>query len=984
MKKRCLSFLLSLCLCLSLLPTAALAAEGTHSDHCVCGNSSTAVNGHTHDISAPTWTAWTETNSLPSSGSYYLTEDVHLSTSHTIASGTTLNLCLNGHTVTYQSASSSYGVAEIKGMLNLCDCSTVERTYTSENYKLTGGAVMSSSDGPYLNDSNAVLTLYSGNIVGCGETGVYVGKGSFTMYGGEIVGCKDRGVYTTTNGFFTMHGGSIHHNSSSQNSAGVYASTSFTMTGGSITNNNSSGSGYVGGVYFSSSLTLSGAPVIKDNTINGNAGNLYLKEEVTIGTNGLTDGASIGVTAEMSYSGPREADITNSNDADYSSYFFADDPNTYHIENTVEGTSQVVKLAVGAASATHEHSWTYAAMDKDDDYEQETIVATCNGDGTCDAANTELTIIAPLHEQVNDGNAPEATFANNATSVGGVEALPAIMYQQTATSYPYDPIGAPTATPPTGAGRFEASITVEGEKAYVVYLIEKHDRENIEQFTVSDITNNSFVITLDEADRGKSDFVCEISSDYIEFAPDASGKATITVPEAYAGHGNLWVYVYQKETETHKKSNTKDITVNLLPATPTPADTPSIGTDLSTTEVTYDKDAAATALGITASVTDGGTLTYQWYKNDEANTITPTLIDDATEASYTPATSATGSAYYYCVVTNTKDGATATATTNIAKITITEGFVPSTYTVTYDANGGTGTIVDSTQYEANASVTLKSGDGLSKDGYTFVSWNTAANGTGTTYTVGSTYTITADTIFYAQWTENSVPIPTAPPIYIPVHTCTSKCDVCGGCEDEKCSFRACKDKCVLLDMNFTDVADGKWYTEAVEYVYHRGMMEGIGSNLFDINGTTTRAMIVTILWRLEGEPVVNYLMQFEDVSAETWYTKAVRWATSERIVEGYSDTAFGPTDAITREQFATILWRYAKYKGYDVSVGENTNILSYEDALSIGEWAIPAMQWACGSGLMKGDGVKLMPKADATRTQAAALFQRFCENVAAQ
>jgi len=220
------------------------------------------------------------------------------------------------------------------------------------------------------------------------------------------------------------------------------------------------------------------------------------------------------------------------------------------------------------------------------------------------------------------------------------------------------------------------------------------------------------------------------------------------------------------------------------------------------------------------------------------------------------------------------------------------------------------------------------------------------------------------------------------PYYPVAHSCTSKCDVCGGCEDAACAESACKDKCRLLGMNFTDVAEGKWYTEAIEYVYHRKMMEGVGNNLFDINGTTTRAMIVTILWRLEGEPVVNYLMQFEDVPAETWYTEAVRWAASEGIVEGYSDTAFGSTDPITREQFATILWRYAKYKGYDVSVGEDTNILSYEDAFSISEYAIPAMQWACGAGLMQGDGVNLTPKADATRAQAAALFQRFCENVA--
>ncbi len=114
-----------------------------------------------------------------------------------------------------------------------------------------------------------------------------------------------------------------------------------------------------------------------------------------------------------------------------------------------------------------------------------------------------------------------------------------------------------------------------------------------------------------------------------------------------------------------------------------------------------------------------------------------------------------------------------------------------------------------------------------------------------------------------------------------------------------------------------------------------------------------------------------------DTDGEVWYEAGRKWAMENGISDGTM-----ASEPITREQFATILWRYAKYKGYDVSVGEDTNILSYEDAFSISEYAIPAMQWACGAGLIEGDGVNLTPKADATRAQAAALFQRFCENAA--
>ena len=127
-------------------------------------------------------------------------------------------------------------------------------------------------------------------------------------------------------------------------------------------------------------------------------------------------------------------------------------------------------------------------------------------------------------------------------------------------------------------------------------------------------------------------------------------------------------------------------------------------------------------------------------------------------------------------------------------------------------------------------------------------------------------------------------------------------------------------------------------------------------------------------------------MDFEDFAADQWYTEAIRWAASEKIVEGYGNGQFGTNDAISREQFVTIMFRYAKYKGYDVSVGENTNILSYDDAFDVAEWAIPSMQWACGSGMIQGiaDGnqMNLAPQGNATRAQAAAILQRFGKNVA--
>ena len=178
---------------------------------------------------------------------------------------------------------------------------------------------------------------------------------------------------------------------------------------------------------------------------------------------------------------------------------------------------------------------------------------------------------------------------------------------------------------------------------------------------------------------------------------------------------------------------------------------------------------------------------------------------------------------------------------------------------------------------------------------------------------------------------------------------------------------------------FADVKPTDWFYEAVAYVYEHGLMDGVGSNRFAPNASTTRAMIVTILWRLEGEPEADDTMPFADVAANTWYTEAVRWAAGEGIVEGYSETAFGPNDPITREQLAAILWRYAKYLELDVSIGENTNILSYTDAAEISEYAIPALQWACGAGILEGSNGSLSPRANATRAEVATMLMRVCE-----
>ena len=184
-----------------------------------------------------------------------------------------------------------------------------------------------------------------------------------------------------------------------------------------------------------------------------------------------------------------------------------------------------------------------------------------------------------------------------------------------------------------------------------------------------------------------------------------------------------------------------------------------------------------------------------------------------------------------------------------------------------------------------------------------------------------------------------------------------------------------------VDLPFTDVPEGYWAYDAIQYVYGEGLMAGTSGSTFSPEGTTTRGQIVTILWRLSGSPVVNYLMDFDDVDPAAYYAEAIRWATSEGIAGGYGGGVFGPDDPITREQLAVMLHRYAQHEGYDVSIGEDTNILSYADAFDVSEYAASALQWACGAGIISGtgDGSTLTPQGEATRAQAAVILMRFCE-----
>ena len=182
---------------------------------------------------------------------------------------------------------------------------------------------------------------------------------------------------------------------------------------------------------------------------------------------------------------------------------------------------------------------------------------------------------------------------------------------------------------------------------------------------------------------------------------------------------------------------------------------------------------------------------------------------------------------------------------------------------------------------------------------------------------------------------------------------------------------------------FTDVASGAWYEQAVRYAYLNGIMEGMGGTAFQPNGTLSRAMAVQILYNLEGQPDIsgeNLGYPYSDVDASQWYGDAVYWARITGVAEGDGDGTFRPTDSVTRQEFAQVLYNYAQYKGYDLTV--QGDLSQFPDSGKIAGWAKTAMSWANGNGLINGhDNGLIDPTGTATRAQAASILTRFDQNV---
>lgn len=182
---------------------------------------------------------------------------------------------------------------------------------------------------------------------------------------------------------------------------------------------------------------------------------------------------------------------------------------------------------------------------------------------------------------------------------------------------------------------------------------------------------------------------------------------------------------------------------------------------------------------------------------------------------------------------------------------------------------------------------------------------------------------------------------------------------------------------------FSDLDTSMWYHPYVDYAIKNGLMGGTGGGMFSPDGTLTRAEVITVLWRMEGEPKVSYAINFTDVAEGQWYTDVIRWAVREKIMEGLGNGTFAPNASITWEQLVVILYRYAVYKGYDVTAKGDPAALM--DASKISSWADEAMEWACGARLIQYNGGNpTIPNGTTKRCEFAATAMRFLENIADQ
>lgn len=272
---------------------------------------------------------------------------------------------------------------------------------------------------------------------------------------------------------------------------------------------------------------------------------------------------------------------------------------------------------------------------------------------------------------------------------------------------------------------------------------------------------------------------------------------------------------------------------------------------------------------------------------------------------------------------------------------------PTEYTISFDVNGGNGTIASQT----TSGHKLTSLPTAARSGsYSFVGWFTAASG-GTEIT--PSYEFTADTTVYAHWTY------------------TGSSGTGGGTTPKPTQPETPK-------LPFTDVSEDDWFYADAAYLYEKGVMKGTADETFAPSRSVTRGQLAAALYRMAGEPAVTAKAAFTDVPADYWCAAAITWAAENGVVTGYGDGGFRPADAVQRQELAAMLFRFAVYQGMSAVTLEE-NLAPFADRADVAAYAVPAMNWAVGQGILQGKDGGLLPQAPVDRAQLAAMLRRYLE-----
>lgn len=913
MKKRVLSAALSLCMLLTLLPTAALASDDT-----------------TNPGTSPATTLQEKITAAENGDTVSLSEDE--TGSITVSAGKDITLDLAGHKLT--NTADSHTVTIDKGASLAVLDSSEAQTGAIDNVSHGKAAVV--NHGTFVLNSGSLTrsaeasTLSDDGNTASGSNSWYVvwNTGNMTVNGGKILFSSDnQGYYSSL-----IDNGWADPSKNTEKAFATLTVTGGELSGGKITIKNDD---Y--GILDIQGGTLTQACESFFSVFNWN------DATISGGTiNGTVGAQGDGQTGENAY---EHGKLEISGNAQFSDTVLGYDNSDIQISGgTFKVQPNAAFLKPGLSATQTEEGGTFSITPAAVETVYPAILADQASEGAIDAKDlcSDYKVEAALKQEADTGDyynevaisAKNLKKHTNANSTEGHWIGIALVAPDGAQKMKYDFAASKDALTLSDPANLEQNVVTVGEenKSGIAFYVDAGSKTlktwaQVQWLGENDAVLSNTVYHMDLS--GVTLFMAENS------APTVTPAKLHDTANVYADDQLYTAGSYDAKLTSQGAGGVYNvaITANQLREHTNGQDKKGywVGFELiAPANATKFKYASGTEIADDAELNDVETLPenrqgvafYLNAQNKDTRTITVQWVAEGKEATtYGPMTFSvdlSGVAYYQAPSHGGSGSSGGSAST--------------TYTLTFETNGGSaiskvtknkGTTIDLAQYAPT------------KSGATFEGWYADK---GLTQKITSVK-LDANTTVYAKWTE-------APVSGLP----------------------------------FGDVKSADWFYNDVKYVYEKGMMAGTAADVFAPNATTTRAMIVTILYRLEGSPAVTGTSAFVDVPAGQWYTDAVNWAAANQIVKGTSATTFAPNDSITREQMAAILYRYAQYKGYDVT--KKADLSGYSDNSQISAYAKDALAWANAAKLINGvTNTTLAPQGNATRAQVSAILHRFCDGV---